>query len=186
MNTARSESYNQTSRDSPLRVIPGGRKNKKPNPLVLIFLFTLIAVIVIIFGQRGFDDVVEHDEAGNPRLTPEREAEIEQAKKKLDEAEVYLLLALYDHYIVCLLCPGGRLWIKEGEIAKIGTTVNTTSRYKQAYYKKHGVEYIMYLRGPMDLVLKTEIDLLGKYPLLPENLAREAPLLFPPLNSKLK
>lgn len=89
-------------------------------------------------------------------------------------------------YIECLLCPGGRLWIKEGEIAKIGTTVNTTSRYDKAFYKKHGVEYITYIRGSIDLVLKTEIELLGKYPLMPENLVREQPLLFPPLNSKLK
>lgn len=183
MNTARSNSPN---RDSPLSVIPGGREKKKPNRLFPILLLILISGIVIILGQRGFKDVVEYDEDGNPRLTPERQTEIEQAKDKLDEAEVYLLLATYDHYIECLLCPGRRLWIKEGEIAKIGTTVNTTSRYKQAYYKKHGVEYIMYLRGSIDLVLKTEIDLLGNYPLLVENLAREEPLLFPPLNGKLK
>lgn len=149
-------------------------------------MFVLLTAGILILGQRGFEEVIEYDQDGNPRLTPEREAEIKQAKDKLDEAEVYMLLSLYDHYIECLLCTGGRLWIKEGEIAKIGTTVNTTSRYNQAYYKKHGVEYIMYLRGTIGVVLKTEIDLLGKYPLMPENLARKQPLLFPPLNSKLK
>ena len=173
---------------SPLRGIPGGRRKKSPNPLFLILILTLLSVVIamIIFGQRSFKDVTEYDEEGNPRLTPEREAEIEKAKNKLDEAEVYILLALYDHYIECKLCPDGRAWIKEGEIAKIGTSVNTTSRYNQAYYKKHGVEYITYLRGSVHLVLKTEINLLGRYPLMPENLARQEPLLYPPLNSKLK
>jgi hypothetical protein len=149
-------------------------------------ILALVTIGVVMLLKRGFNDVIEYDDESNARLTPEREAEIEKAKDRLDRAEVYLLISIYDHYIECLLCPGGRVWIKEGEIAKIGTTVNKTSRYDKTFYKKHGVEYITYLRGSIDLVLKTEIELLGKYPLMPENMARAQPLLFPPLNSKLK
>lgn len=169
----------------PLRAIHGKGKKKNPTPF---FLFLILMLIVggIILSQRKFKEVIEYDEDGNPRLTPAREEEIKRAKDKLDEAELYVLLSLYDQYIECLLCPSGRIWIKEGEIAKIGTTINTSSRYVKAYYRKHRVEYIMYFRGPIDVVLKKEIDELGNYPLLPENLAREQPLLFPPLNSKLK
>lgn len=170
---------------SPVKSVSSSPK-KWPNNFFILFALALLAFGIVMFGKRGFEEVIEYDDEGNARLTPEREAEIEEAKERLDRAEVYLLISIYDHYIECLLCPDGRLWIKEREIAKIGTTVNATSRYDKAYYKKHGVEYIMYIRGSIDLVLKTEIDLLGKYPLLPENLAREQPLLFPPLNSKLK
>ena len=163
------------------KVLPGSQR-KMPNNLLVLLILALVTVGGVILAKRGFDDVIEYDDKGNARLTPEREAEIENAKDRLDRAEVYLLIFIYDHYIECLPCPGGRVWIKEGEIAKIGTTVNTTSRYDKAFYKKHGVEYNTYLRGSIDLVLKTEIELLGKYPLMPENLAREQPLLFPPLN----
>lgn len=175
----KSTSYTQ------MKVIRGDAK-MTPNRFPFYLAIVLMVIGVIVFGRRGFDDVVEYDKDGNARLTPKREAEIAKAKDKLDEAEVYLLQSLYDQYIECLLCPSGGLWIKEGEIAKIGTTVNTTSRYDKAYYRKHGVEYIMYFRGTIDVVLKTEIELLGNYPLLPENLAREVPLVFPPLNSKLR
>ena len=76
-------------------------------------------------SQTGFKDVIEYNDEGNARLTPEREAEIEQAKDRLDQTEVHLLIAI-DHYIECPLWPDTyRLWIKEGEIMKIGTTVNT-------------------------------------------------------------
>lgn len=186
MKTPRLNTSAPIPRISPLRKIPDGSRKDNPNPLLPVLMIILVLTGIIIFGQRGFEEVVEYDKDENPRLTPEREAEITEAKDKIDEAEVYLLLSLYDHYIDCFLCKKGHLWIKEGEIAKVGTTINGTSRYKQAYYRKHGVEYIMYFRGSIDLVLKKEIDLLGRYPLMPENLARKQPLLFPPLNSKLK
>ena len=177
--------HSQVGYASPVKNTPVSQKNR-PNNFFILFILALIAIGVVMLAKRGFKDVVEYNDEGNARLTPEREAEIEQAKDRLDQAEVYLLIAIYDHYIECPLCHDGRLWITEGEIAKIGTTVNTTSRYDKAFYKKHGVEYITYIRGSIELVLKTEIELLGKYPLMPENLAREHPLLFPPLNSKLK
>ena len=41
---------------------------------------------------------------------------------------------------------------------------------------------VMLAKLGFDMVLKTEIELLGNYPLMPENLARAQPLLFPPLN----
>lgn len=94
---------------SPLRVIPGRRRKKLPNPMFLILMFVFLTAGIIILGQRGFEEVIEYDQDGDPRLTPEREAEIKRAKDKLDEAEVYMLLSLYDHYIECLLCTGGRL-----------------------------------------------------------------------------
>ena len=172
--------------DAPLNQKKRTNPIKGPDYFFNIFMLVLVAIGIVLFAKRNFDDVIVYDEEGNAQLTPERQSEIEKAKERLDRAEVYFLIAIYDHYIECLLCPKGRVWIKEGEIAKIGTTVNTRSRYDKAFYKKHGVEYITYIRGPIDLVLKTEIELLGKYPLMPENLARKQPLLFPPLNSKLK
>ena len=172
------------SRDLPvLKVIHGGKK-KKPN--FLPFLIVGIIITAIFFGRKGFNDVVEYDESGKPQLTSQRLQEIERAKEKLDHAEVYFLISNADQFIECFLCPGGKMWIKKGETAKIGTTINPRSRYGVKYYAQHNVNYQLMFRGSIDQVLKKEIELLGAYPLWPENTNRKAPLLVPPLNTKLK
>ena len=150
------------------------------------FLLVFIAILLFFMARRGYEDVIIHDRDGNPQLTAERQAEIEKARDKLDQAEVYFLISNIAQMIECFLCAEKQTWLKAGEIAKIGTTVNPGSRYNQQYYIRHNVRYQTVFTGRVDQVLKKEIELLGAYPLLPENTTRENPLLFPPLNSKLK
>lgn len=63
-----------------------GSQRKKPNNFFILLMLALLAIGVIMFAKRGFDDAVDYDGEGNARLTPEREAEIEKAKDRLDRA----------------------------------------------------------------------------------------------------
>ena len=166
-----------------LNVIKGGRSKKIS---YLPFVIFVVVIGIIVMGRKSFADVVTYDENGQPQLTAERQQEIDKAKEKLDKAEVYLLISNADQFVECFLCPDGKAWLKKGETAKIGTTINPKQRYGVRYYQRHNLSYNLLFRGTIDQVLKKEIELLGAYPLLEENIRRKKPLLMPPLNSKLK
>lgn len=175
--------------NSIFNIQPGpGQKNRSRNKRPLFWLLLLCVVFVgfLIFASLGYDDVMTSDPDGNPILKLERQEEIDRRQRKNREgAEQYVLRAIAPGYRECYLCPGKKVWLEANEIAKIGISTNGQGRYSLAYYKKHGVYYVMEYRGDLTTAKNWEVARLGSYPLLPENQKRENKLLYPPLNSKL-
>lgn len=174
---------------SGLKVIPGqGKKerNNRPKPIIWFLLVLGCLIVYSVYNSQGYEEVVTTDSEGNPVLTPDRQAEIARRQNKnIEEAEQYVLIAIAPGYRECYLCPGGKVWLEAGEIAKIGISTNSKNRYSIEYYEHHGVFYQMEYRGDLTTAKNREIGRLGSYPLLPENLKRKNKLLYPPLNSKL-
>jgi hypothetical protein len=166
--------------------IPAKQKSTTNLTMLLLILTSVILLGGIIVLFKPYEKVITTDKEGNPTLTPERKAEIEQRQKKNAEyAEQYVLRAIAPGYRECYLCLNRKVWLESNEIAKIGVSTDGQTRYSIEYYERHGVYYVMEYRGDLTTAKNREIERLGTYPLLPENQKREEKLLYPPLNSKL-
>ena len=138
---------------SRLRAIKGEGKKKKPKlyQLGVLLIFLIFVFYWIIAGLR-YEDVVTIGSDGKPTIKAERQAEIARRQKKnSEEAEQYILVAIAPGYRECYLCPGGKVWLNTGEIAKIGVSTNGIGRYPIMYYQKHMVNYVMEYRGSLTI-----------------------------------
>ncbi len=142
-----------------------------PQP-VKFFLLLLVAGICWFMYEK-FDDFVQRNPDGSYELKKKRRDQIQDQLDRMDEAELYYLLARVDGYYQCSHCPQGSFFLYKGEIAKIGTTVRgEIGRYKPKYLKRMNLRYLTVDEGDVSYILRKEKEHIRDYPLMPENLQR--------------
>ncbi len=167
----------------------------KNSTLVLSSVFALLFTILIlkwVFPEKPvaekilkWEEVAYVDENGNAKLKPERIQEVQQKIKEFDQSEQYVLLARKDGWYSCPHCERGTFFLKAGEVAKYGITrKGENKRYARDYMERMGLEYRIQFRGNYAECLKAELAQIAKYPILLENIRRQAHLRLarPPLN----
>ena len=119
-------------------------------------------------------------------ITSKRLRKLQNHLDKYDDAETYTLIALYDGERDCITCydqyGDDSMFLKEGEVFKVGVSLISEARYTPAFYKQHGVEYVRVHKGDYTECLKKEKELIFYYPITPENIRRKKPLVRPPYN----
>lgn len=144
---------------------------------------TLTIIAFTIYAALKFVEVVEKID-GEWVLKKERQDEIDRMKNQQDDAELYYLYARVDGMYKCYLCePSNMIYMNKGEILKIGmTTRDKTKRYGIDWLWNNRAVYKVKKRGDIATVRKAEIEAIGNYPLLPENIKRNhrTRLVVPP------
>jgi hypothetical protein len=123
---------------------------------------------------------------------------IDKKKEKLNDHELYVLLAARDGYYLCTHCPTGKFFLKKDEIYRYGTTGDGPDirGYNKNWLAKNGLLYIHLLTSDLKTIKSLEITYIGNYPLVAENLSRPLPgdpgvkpywyrLVLPPGNNSL-
>lgn len=115
-------------------------------------------------------------------LTREEEDAIEDRIERIQNSELYVLLAEVDGYYDCPACSNGKFFLHAGEIYKFGVTMNPSNRYSEQELARWRLEYVVLKVAPYNECLIEETLRSAGYRLLPENTRRpkERQLLIPP------
>lgn len=105
--------------------------------------------------------------------------------EELDEAEQYVLLAKRSGLFPCFSCKNSvTIFLNQNEVWKHGyTTKGEQGRY-QSSLEGTNLRYVTQFTGTVGECMKDEKRKIYYYALLPENLAREIPLIRPPGNKQ--
>ncbi len=167
------------SRPSPPKLQPTPQGPKK------FLLFLLICGIFGLFAYwRGMDEVIIGDD-GALVLSPERQDELDRRIYRLDNAEQYVLIAMYDGHYPCYNCGPDtlKIFLFAGETWKYGVTIQgQKGRYSTKKLNGMGLDYRVQLRSNIHNCLKAEAKMIFHYPLMPENIKRLRPINRPPGN----
>lgn len=158
---------------------PEKQKSPKPfNPFILIAAL----LIICLFAAKPF---ITYDEDGTPKLAQWRQKKLIKELNDLDRAEQYVLLAEEDGVYPCYSCIGSStIRLKEGQVWKYGmTTKGQKGRYGAKLPDKK-LYYVIQFEGTVEKCLKEEKRKIYFYVILPENIARNKPLIRPPGNKK--
>lgn len=120
-----------------------------------------------------FEDFTQKKEDGTYELRQSRKDKLNSDIKRMrEDAEQYILLAKSDGYYQCLHCPRGTFYLYQGEVAKVGTTIQGEDRYDSNWLKRMNLQYSVEFRGTSQQALEREKIRIGMYPLTEENLQR--------------
>jgi hypothetical protein len=147
-------------------------------------MFLLFCGIFGLFAYWKESDFLIFDPEGEPQITPERIEKLEERKKRLQEAEQYVLRADFDAYYPCFSCPNdSMIYMLKGEVWKYGVTIQGQGkRYGFKKLKKLGLTYQVQFRSNIHECLEVEAEKIYFYPKLPENLKRNPRFMRPPGN----
>ncbi len=154
--------------------------NSLPFPLrngYFLFLLGVITTICLFAKILKWNDVVSVDENGKLQLTDERKQAVSDRHDRLDNAELYMLIAEVDGYFECPSCPlgthkRGKYFLKAGEVYKYGVTIQKKDRYTESELNRWRLTYVDLDRGSDTAMKKKETTLIAEYALHPENLKR--------------
>jgi len=144
---------------------PSPKPNRFPPGAAILFVLLAMAAL-------KWEDVARRLKDGSWGLARERQKEMDYTLDRNENAEQYVLIAVVSGWYECYLCEDGKYWLNKGEIAKIGITTNPAERYSQKWLENNLVEYVIEVEGDLAKVRKAEIERIGSYPFLPENMAR--------------
>lgn len=179
MNTLFIKDKNLELSELPLRVSPP--KAKPPN---LFFLFLLVAITLTLFysGKKPF---IEVDDEGNTKLAEWRKEKLNKELNELDEAEQYVLLAKRNGWYPCFNCLiSSTIFLNQNEVWKYGYTKKGEGGRYQNSLEGTNLKYVTQFVGTISECMKEEKRKIYYYALMPENLARENPLMRPPGNKQ--
>jgi len=156
------------------------QENKPKFPFLLVLLILIAATIT-------WKEITKQKANGEWTLT---EPFVEQVLNELEKTEVcetYVLTAASSGSYLCKHCPRGTYYLHAGEVYKYGMTCTQYSRYQSSWLAQMRLNYTVVFRGDLKTARAAEIKLLGKYPILPENLARpiDNRLALPPGNNAI-
>ena len=146
------------------------------------FFISLFVIFIVLMAAKPF---IEFDKGGTPRLATWRKQKMQKEIDDLDEAEQYVLLAGVSGLYPCYSCQNAStIQLNKGDIWKYGvTTKGKFGRYGNKL-ERLNLQYIPQFRGTLENCLKEERRKIYQYALLPENLARQTPIIRPPGNKK--
>lgn len=127
---------------------------------------------IIAFAYEKWSDFAHQKPDGTTELKESRKRQLNDKVKRMRErCEVYSLRAKADGMYECLHCPQGVFYLKKHEVWKYGRTIQK-NRYKEPYIKRMNVYKKTEYMGNCQTAMEMEVTLIGKYPLIPENMAR--------------
>ncbi|MEK7257829.1 MAG: hypothetical protein AAB316_23935 [Bacteroidota bacterium] len=132
-----------------------------------------------------YDQVVELDEFGEPRLKTWRLEQLTKGLKEFGKAQQYALVAEKAKMYPCLKCPQSAIFLNLGDVWKYGATKKgEIGRYGRTFLVENELEYFAQFYGNWEGCLMEEKKKIFNYPLLPENQSRplQDRLSMPPGN----
>ena len=153
-----------------------------PNPFFKLLLGIAVMTTILVMATRPF---IEWDESGDPHLATWRQKKLAKELSDLENAEQYALKAGVNGWYPCHSCTDTTyIYLHIGEIWKYGsTTKGQKGRYGNTL-KNLSLRYEVQFEGTLEACLAEEKRKIYGYALLPENLARQKPLIRPPGNKK--
>ncbi len=141
---------------------------------------------IVVMGKMSLSKnkpFLEYDGRGEPKLAPWRQDDLDKELKQLHEAEQYALVATINGPFPCYNCKNSSIiFLHEGEIWKYGSTTKGEKGRYPGGLPFHGLIYVIEYKGHILECLEQEKIKIYSYPLLPENLKRDVPLIRPPGN----
>ena len=150
-------------------------KERQPpfNPLSILAMLAILFIIGLTLKP-----FLEVDDKGRVRLAKWRKEKLEKELKDLDKAEQYVLRAKRSGIFECFSCPNSNtIYLSTGQVWKYGvTTKGERGRYATTLEGKN-LLYRIQLTGTLEECLKSEKIKIYNFAILPENLARDTPLI---------
>ncbi len=149
------------------------------SPLLLFLSLLLLASFTYAF-MKVWDGTKKVDSS-------ERNSAYSSRIDRLNNAEQYALLANTNGFYHCYHCLDQSFYLYKNEVWRYGVTINGKSgRYKDEFFQKHNVSYVVEFEGTLQECLEEEAIKIILYYQLPENARRKAPfrLARPPGNAK--
>ncbi len=160
---------------------PPQRPTLRPKGHFLLFL--LICTILGVVAARQGKDFLELDHNGEIQISAQREKQLNQRLKRLNQAEQYVLLAKVDGWYPCYSCEtSDSIYLFAGEVWRYGVTIRGEKGRYGLTLKDKRLLYVVELYGNVSACLEAEAIKIYTYPKLPENLKRTRPLIRPPGN----
>lgn len=155
----------------------------EPRPKSPVLLFLLICTILGIVAAWQGTDFLELDQNGEVQISAQREKQLNQRLKRLNQAEQYVLLAKVDGWYPCYSCEtSDSIYLFAGEVWRYGVTIQGEKGRYGLTLKDKRLLYVVQFRGNVLECLEAEAIKIYTYPKLPENLKRARPLIRPPGN----
>lgn len=167
-------------------MVTNRRQHGQP-PFIKYLPIILLGFLLVFFAYRWRDFVVQKQD-GSYAIHPGRMDEAKKEKEKLENCEVYKLVALKSGWYMCHLCSQGSIYLNKGEVWKYGYSCSPETRYKKEWLQQMNLRYIPIFFGDMKECRAKEIELIRDYPLLPENMNRPEylRLVVPPGSKTIK
>lgn len=154
-----------------------------PRPKAHFLLFLLICTILGVVAAWQGTDFLELDHNGEVQISAQREEQLNQRLKRLNQAEQYVLLAKVDGWYPCYSCEtSDSIYLFAGEVWRYGVTIRGEKGRYGLTLKDKRLLYVVELHGDVLACLEAEAIKIYTYPKLPENLKRTTPLIRPPGN----
>ncbi|HMQ49893.1 MAG TPA: hypothetical protein PKA00_20765 [Saprospiraceae bacterium] len=168
----------------------------------LYFLFALgllcSGFLMLMSLPKSWEASVQQNEDGSYSLSKARQEAIDQKKERILQQEVYMLVAAENGIYFCKHCVNQNFFLYKGEVYKYGTTGNGKNGrgYSESWQMQNKLVFVHLGFGDESTVKIKQAELLGVYPLLPENMSRPNKgdfkskphwhrLVLPPGNTKL-
>lgn len=178
------------------------QKTTDPNPgkgiWHLILIFCLVGFAIFMAIPKSWEEVVTKQDDGSYRLSKKWEKTILRKQEKIKKHRLYVLVATRSGYFDCPYSATGKFYLNVGEVYRYGTTGETTVTrgYSETWLIKNNLTFKVIMEGDLAMVAAEQANLIGHYPLLPENMQRPLPgeasakpywfrLVLPPGNKSL-
>ena len=145
------------------------------------FVALLVGITgIVLLMSRPF---LERDGEGNWKIAEWREEKLKRELEGIDLGEQYVLVAGDDQWYDCFNCPNStRIYLYKGEVWKYGVTRKGEKARYGNWLKRQKLRYMIEYEGYIGECLRREKIQIYGYPLLPENLNRNFPIIRPPGN----
>lgn len=145
-----------------------------PSATLILFAMILTAAILLMAIPKTWKEAVRQNEDGSYSLSREWEEAIDQKKEKIEQHELYMLVAKKNGMYLCKRCPTGKFYLYEGELYRYGTTGNGKKRrgYSDKWEAGNNLRFFHISYGDEATVKLGQTKLIGTYAIHPENMNR--------------
>lgn len=153
-------------------------EHSKRFPAGLLLIGAVIATFILLMAiPRTWQEATRKNPDGSHSLSEEWEESIDRKKDKIENQELYKLVAAEDGIYLCKHCPTGRFYLYEGEVYRYGTTGNGEKErgYTKKWKADNKLEFDHILYGDEATVKMKQAEFIGIYALHPENMRRPLP-----------
>ncbi len=147
----------------------------KRSPGALLFAGLLVVALIILMAiPNSWEEATTRNKDGSYSISKEWEESIREKREKIDNHELYMLVASQDGMYICNHCPTGKFFLYEGEVYRFGITGNGEDGrgYTEKWQDRNRLAFIHIVFGDEVMVKKKQAELIGLYAIHPENMNR--------------
>lgn len=165
---------------------------------VLILVIIILVAIFWMSIPKNWEEVTRKKNNGGYELSEVQEKAIEDKIEKIENQELYALVAAKNGMYLCKHCPGKKFFLFVNEVYRYGTTGNGQSGrgYTESWQLKNNLKFVHLMYGDEVTVKVEQTKLIGSYPIHSDNMSRPLKndvnaksywyrLVLPPGNTKL-